>query len=193
MGFDENLTSPPYYPVKLVEDEHMTPEFKDNLYRLMAESTVQVAKNTDKLLFGAVKQILTEHGIHNTYVLNEDFIVEAIREKMERNSATKSPFEEILGDNYDKDRLRELVEADQEGRCVVLPCRRWDILWTYRNYPSRGVYSFTVTDISTLNGRTMLNTDILGVIDSKDVGKTVFRTRKAAEAALKGGKDGRNW
>lgn len=27
---------------------------------------------------------------------------------------------EILGDNYDLDRLKELVEADREGRCVVL-------------------------------------------------------------------------
>lgn len=29
--------------------------------------------------------------------------------------------EDILGDNYDLDRLRELVEADNAGRCVVLP------------------------------------------------------------------------
>lgn len=28
--------------------------------------------------------------------------------------------EEILGDDYDLDRLRELVEADRDGRCVVL-------------------------------------------------------------------------
>lgn len=27
--------------------------------------------------------------------------------------------EDILGDTYDLDHLRELVEADQEGRCVV--------------------------------------------------------------------------
>ena len=29
--------------------------------------------------------------------------------------------EDILGDEYDLDRLRELVEADRGGRCVVLP------------------------------------------------------------------------
>ena len=29
--------------------------------------------------------------------------------------------EDILGDNYDLDRLRELAQADREGRCVVLP------------------------------------------------------------------------
>ncbi len=28
--------------------------------------------------------------------------------------------EDILGDNYDLDHLRKLVEADREGRCVVL-------------------------------------------------------------------------
>lgn len=31
--------------------------------------------------------------------------------------------EDILGDEYDLDHLRELVEADREGRCVVLPTR----------------------------------------------------------------------
>ena len=36
--------------------------------------------------------------------------------------------EDILGDNYDLDRLRELVEADKEGRCVVLPCKEGAIL-----------------------------------------------------------------
>ena len=29
--------------------------------------------------------------------------------------------EDILGDEYDLDRLRELALADREGRCVVLP------------------------------------------------------------------------
>lgn len=29
--------------------------------------------------------------------------------------------EDILGDDYDLDRLRELVAADRDGRCVVLP------------------------------------------------------------------------
>lgn len=29
--------------------------------------------------------------------------------------------EDILGDEYDLDQLRELVQADREGRCVVTP------------------------------------------------------------------------
>ena len=36
--------------------------------------------------------------------------------------------ENILGDNYDLDRLREIVEADRDGLCVVLPCKPGDIL-----------------------------------------------------------------
>ena len=37
--------------------------------------------------------------------------------------------EDILGDDYDLDRLRELVEADREGRCVVLPCKVGSPVW----------------------------------------------------------------
>ena len=37
--------------------------------------------------------------------------------------------EDILGDEYDLDRLRELAQADREGRCVVLPCKIGDPVW----------------------------------------------------------------
>ena len=30
--------------------------------------------------------------------------------------------EDILGDEYDLDEMREMVQAKREGRCVVLPC-----------------------------------------------------------------------
>lgn len=83
------------------------------------------------------------------------------------------------------ERLRELAEADNGRRLVVLPCKVGDGLWTFCSHPVEQVYSFTVTDISTLNGRTMLNTSRCGVIDARDVGKTVFLTREEAKAALK--------
>ena len=81
-------------------------------------------------------------------------------------------------------RLRELAVADQEGRVVVLPCKRGDELWTFCNYPGKRVYSFTVSDVSTLNGRTVLNTYGFGTIGPEDIGKTVFLTREEAEKAL---------
>ena len=90
-------------------------------------------------------------------------------------------------------RLVELAEADKDGRVVVLPCRQGDELWTYCNHPVKRVYSFTVSDVSTLNGRTVLNTLGLGTIRPEDIGKTVFLTREEAEKALQemeGKKDG---
>nr|DAG26281.1 MAG TPA: hypothetical protein [Caudoviricetes sp.] len=81
-------------------------------------------------------------------------------------------------------RLRELAEADKDGRVVVPPCRQGDELWTYCNHPVKRVYSFTVSDVSTLNGRTVLNTLGLGTIRPEDIGKTVFLTREEAEKAL---------
>ena len=93
--------------------------------------------------------------------------------------------EDILGDDYDLDRLRKLVEADRKGMSVVLPCKRGDVLWSYYNYPRNHIYSFKVTDVSTLNGRTMLNTDIMSVVDARDIGQTVFLTREEAERALR--------
>ena len=87
-------------------------------------------------------------------------------------------------------RLRELAEADKDGRLVVLPCRRGDELWTYCDYPVKRVYSFTVSDVSSLNGRTVLNTPGFGTIRPEDIGKTVFLTREEAERAMEGRKDG---
>lgn len=81
-------------------------------------------------------------------------------------------------------RLKELAEADKDGRVVVLPCRQGDELWTYCNYPVKRVYSFTVSDVSTLNGRTVLNTLGLGTIRPEDIGKTVFLSREEAEKDL---------
>lgn len=34
--------------------------------------------------------------------------------------------EDILGNEYDLDRLRELAQADREGRCVVMSCQPGD-------------------------------------------------------------------
>ena len=90
----------------------------------------------------------------------------------------------IVGECSGIDRMRELAEADKDGRVVVLPCRQEDELWTYCNHPVKRVYSFTVSDVSTLNGRTVLNTLGLGTIRPEDVGKTVFRTSEDAEKAL---------
>lgn len=85
--------------------------------------------------------------------------------------------------------MLNVLEAYKEGRVVVLPCKRGDELWTYCTHPYENVYATTVTDISTLNGRTILNTSLCGVVDARDVGKTVYLTAEEAEKALKARKD----
>ena len=93
--------------------------------------------------------------------------------------------ETLSGCDYSISRMVELMKADKEGRLVVLPCRQGDELWTYGNFPQgREVYRFTVSDVSTLNGRTVLNTLGLGTIRPEDIGKTVFLTSAEAEKAL---------
>ena len=89
-------------------------------------------------------------------------------------------------------KISQWLQAEQDGRLVVLPCRQGDELWTYCNHPVKRVYSFTVSDVSTLNGRTVLNTLGLGTIRPEDISKTVFRTREEAERAMKemGGQEG---
>lgn len=47
------------------------------------------------------------------------------RDRLHRLAA----IEDILGDDYDLDRLRELVQSDRDGRCVVLPCKVGAPVW----------------------------------------------------------------
>ena len=49
-------------------------------------------------------------------VIHADFIAKQKESVMGRFVT----IEDILGDEYDLDRLRELVQADREGRCVVI-------------------------------------------------------------------------
>lgn len=111
--------------------------------------------------------------------------------------------EDILGDSYDLDRLRELVEADKDGRCVVLPCKYGERV--YCVYHKReehfgcahclagygmGVvcdYYNAETDTCTNSTEKYKNYEIIskhfeaGMIPN--FGKTVFKNRKDAESA----------
>ena len=52
-----------------------------------------------------------EHYCDNTFPVCDD---KAIYDRL-------AAIEDILGDEYELDRLRELVEADRAGKCVILP------------------------------------------------------------------------
>lgn len=97
---------------------------------------------------------------------------------------------EILGDNYDLDRLKEMVESDREGRCVVLPCKLHDKVFFVEN----GCVKETEVDSfhNWTSGRWKISTHTDRMfdhwkgyeIDFSGINKTVFLTREEAEAAL---------
>ena len=69
---------------------------------------------------------LTEYTIPETgfsVVSEEKYKRIMIEEKpsVEKVYNRLKKIEDILGDEYDLNRLRELAQADREGRCVVLP------------------------------------------------------------------------
>ena len=100
-----------------------------------------------------------------------------------------------IGGGYD--RLRELAEADKDGRLVVLPCKVGDTLWvTGRDNVPRKM-SLEAPDIRTVCTdednlcMSTCNRKPDGFCayrlrnDGADIGKTVFLTYEEAEKALK--------
>ena len=86
---------------------------------------------------------------------------------------------DILGDEYDLDHLRDLLEADRGGRCVVFKFgigstvyRVWENPYTGSAYiTEHGMY------------------DLKNVVEAESWWNA-YPTREAAEAALKGEQDG---
>ena len=98
--------------------------------------------------------------------------------------------EDILGDEYDLDRLRKLIKAEQEGRCAVMPCEISHKLYDITGgeiveksivfIPLLLTKSTNHLSLSALDQR-----DAITAIVTQDIGKTVFLTRAEAEAALR--------
>lgn len=99
-----------------------------------------------------------------------------------------SKIEDILGDEYDLDRLKELVQANREGKCVVLPCRVGDKVYCIQSYFNDAkmrsekkvkcrVVDFmqSLPDLFECEGM---------IYKFSDIGKIVFLTSEEAESAL---------
>lgn len=91
--------------------------------------------------------------------------------------------QEILGDNYDLARLRELVEADRDGRCVVLP-KDGMVYYIEEAAGEKWVANKPIQQITVKCGWGVAAIEF-SLFDS---GK--YFTREAAKAALKGEDDG---
>lgn len=97
--------------------------------------------------------------------------------------------EDVLGDDYDLDRLCELAQADREGRCVVMPCKVGDKVYCLQSYfndakmRSEKRVKCRVVDF-VQSAPDLFECDGL-IYKFHDIGETVFLTREEAEKALK--------
>ena len=117
--------------------------------------------------------------------------------------------EDILGDEYDLDRLREFAQADREGRCVVLPCkvgqkvkvdvRTWGNVWNYKTVENGKFLIGEIVAITKTKKQTLAKIRVEHNVSWKRptrrypasaIGKTVFLARAEAEAALRREQDG---
>lgn len=102
--------------------------------------------------------------------------------------------EDILGAEYDLDELGEVIQAKQEGRCVVLKCKPNATVWFIKSafssarFPIEGnhvsIKGFACDGDIYCSAITAYN-KISRSFYMSDIGKTVFLTREEAEAALR--------
>ena len=81
---------------------------------------------------------------------------------LEQAANAKTIIESAFAEDTSKaERIRKLLAADKEGRVLILPCKRGDGIYIC----SAGrAWRFWVADVSTLNGRTVLNVQGFGTI-----------------------------
>ena len=119
--------------------------------------------------------------------------------------------EDILGDEYDLDELREMVQAKREGRCVVPPCkvgqkvkvdvRTWGNVWNYKTVENGKFLIGEIVAITKTKKQTLVKIRVEHNVSWKRptrrypasaIGKTVFLARAEAESALRREQDGNN-
>ena len=100
----------------------------------------------------------------------------------EQVANAKAIIESAFAEDTSKaERIRKLLAADKEGRVLILPCKRGDRIYICSAGSAWGLW---VDDVSTLNGRTVLNVHGFGTIAADEIGKTAFLSLEEAERAL---------
>ena len=126
------------------------------------------------------KKILNRLADYEDTGLEPEEIADAvIAAKMMAKSKIVSCF------GVDADHIRELVQAEQAGRLVVLPCKVGDHVWA-DGREAIVVWFFGYKTERYLHAQFLDNAEYTD-IPFYEIGKTVFLTREEAEAALKGG------
>ena len=83
------------------------------------------------------------------------------------------------------DRLHELAQADREGRCVVLPCKKGDTVWRIVHDAVPHITKDRCTDIEYEKGDIWVHLIGDRAMGGWNFGKLLFLTRAEAEAALR--------
>ena len=93
--------------------------------------------------------------------------------------------EDILGDEYGLDELREMVQAKRKGRCIVLPCKKGDTVWRIVHDAAPHITKDRCTDIKYENRDIWVHLIGDRVMGGWNFGKLLFLTREEAQAALR--------
>lgn len=91
----------------------------------------------------------------------------------------------VLDISGNLDRLRELAQADRDGRCWVLPCKKGDTVYRIVNDVTPHITKDRCTDIKIKDGYVWVYLIGNRVMGKWNFGELLFLTREEAEAALK--------
>jgi hypothetical protein len=140
---------------------------------------------------------LTYHDGYEPYTNPEGERVEAFCDYRTREIINRiATYEDILyapdgTERITLDELTELLKARDEGRCGVLPCKVGDTVYTplYEDFAIEWeIHSYHLFSKNETNVRYWATCENAEEDDMEfwldDIGKTVFLTRSAAEAAL---------
>ena len=135
-----------------------------------------------------------EHYCDNTFPVCDDKAIydrlaayedtglepEEIEKAMDIVKSAVSAFED-----FGVDRLAELAQADREGRCVVLPCKKGDTVWRIVHDAAPHITKDRCTDIKYENRDIWVHLIGDRVMGGWNFGKLLFLTREEAQAALR--------
>ena len=120
-------------------------------------------------------------GIRGGLTASEKTQIQAAIERL-------AEIEDILGEDYDLDRLRELVEADRDGRCYIPSVKIGDMIFVHGK--EGGIISTRIQGISLPVHGNKLILHLGGYpaeyLWSDREGIDWWRSREAAKTALKG-------
>lgn len=96
-----------------------------------------------------------------------------------------SAIEDILGEEYDLDRIQQLVDADRNGKCIILPCKKGDTVWRIVHDAIPHITKDKCTEIVVDNGNIWV-----GLIGNKKMsgwnfGNVLFLTQQEAKNTLR--------